>query len=131
MLRNAGMLSEIFDQPKVVALWTQAFDLMHNGTGPNTWDLQWLYTCMKNNSLIIVPTVNLIANIGFGLGATHTTGADSRFTPPAATMEFPLRHPFSFVPLRSIDRRLQYLYITPLFLRGVRKIHSVVKRLLC
>jgi hypothetical protein len=125
------MLLEIFDQPRMVAQWTQILDAMHDGTGPDTWDYQWVYTCYKNNSLIIVPAVNLIANIGFGIGATHTTAADSRFTPPAATMEFPLRHPSSYVPLRSIDRRLPDMYITPLFLRAVRKIRRVAKRLRC
>jgi hypothetical protein len=128
-LRKEGMLSEIFDQPKVVKLWTKSFDEMHGNTGPNTWDIQWLYTYLKNNSLVIVPNVNLINNIGFGPGATHTTGADSRFTPPAATIEFPLRHPSSCVPLRSMDRRLQELHITPLSIRVARKIHRIFRRL--
>ena len=30
----------------------------------DTWDLQWVYTCIINNGLCITPKVNLISNIG-------------------------------------------------------------------
>lgn len=104
-LRDEKILSEIFDEPKAVAYWTQIFDAMYENRGPNTWDYQWLFTCLKNNSLTAVPMVNLISNIGFGQGATHTTKEDTRFMLPAAAMEFPLKHPSSLIPLRSMDRR--------------------------
>lgn len=38
----------------------------------NTWDYQWNYCLWKNKGLSIIPQVNLIDNIGFGEGATHT-----------------------------------------------------------
>jgi hypothetical protein len=125
-LRNEKMLSEIFDQPKAVAYWTRIFNAMHEKRGPNTWDYQWLFTCLKNNSLTVVPSVNLISNIGFGPGATHATGEDSRFMLPAAAMEFPLKHPPSFIPSRSRDRRLiQTLFLTSLFRRLSQKAHRL------
>jgi hypothetical protein len=99
------MLQQIFDEPKAVKLWTHIFDAMYDKKGPDTWDYQWLYTNLKNNSLTVVPSVNLVANIGFAQGATHTTEADSRFMLPAYTMKFPLKHPSSFTPSRSLDRR--------------------------
>jgi hypothetical protein len=103
-LREQRMLDEIFHDPKIVEFWTQIFNAMHENRGPDTWDYQWLYTGLRNNSLTIVPSVNLVTNIGFGEGATHTIQADSRFIIPAIAMEFPLKHPASFVPLRSVDR---------------------------
>jgi len=30
----------------------------------NTWDIQWVYSCVKNNGLSIIPKYNLISNIG-------------------------------------------------------------------
>lgn len=30
----------------------------------DTWDIQWVYTCITNNGLCITPKVNLISNIG-------------------------------------------------------------------
>lgn len=38
----------------------------------NTWDYQWLYTLWTHNLKSIVPTKNLISNIGFDTRATHT-----------------------------------------------------------
>jgi hypothetical protein len=129
-VKSENLLSEIFDQPKAVAYWTGIFDAMHGNKGPNTWDYQWLFTCLKNNSLIAVPSVNLVANIGFGMGATHTVGADSRLMPSVAAIEFPLRHPSSFIPLRSVDRHLQDLFSMPIFQRIVYKIRRVANRIL-
>lgn len=130
-LRNKKMLSEIFEQPKVVAHWTQIFDAMHENRGPNTWDYQWLYTCLANNSLIAVPSVNLITNIGFGSDATHTTEADAKFMLASEPMRFPLRHPASFIPLRSMDRhRVQDMISRPILSRMSSKIRHISRQFL-
>ncbi len=127
-LKRAETLSEVFDDPKTATYWTRVFDDMYENKGRNAWDYQWLYTLLKNNALTIIPRVNLIANIGFGPGATHTTGADSRLSVPVAAMKFPLSHPYSFVPLRTVDRRFQTLYAEPLIQRMSRKIRNVAGR---
>jgi len=128
-IRNERKLAEIFDQPKAVASWTRIFNLMYENKGPDTWDYQWLYTNLRNNSLIIVPSVNLISNLGFGEGATHTTVEDARFMLRGAQMEFPLRHPSSFIPSSSLDRRrVQDMFSQPLFQRLSIKIHRLARR---
>jgi hypothetical protein len=104
-LKKRGMLAEIFDDPRAVRYYTDIFDAMHEDRGPDTWDYQWLYTGLRNNSLSIIPAVNLVTNIGFGEGATHTTQTDSRFILQAQAMDFPLRHPPGIIPSRSLDRR--------------------------
>ena len=38
----------------------------------DTWDIPWLFARLKNKLLTINPSVNLVANIGFGPEATHT-----------------------------------------------------------
>jgi hypothetical protein len=43
----------------------------------DTWDHQWCYTVLKNNGFAIIPTKNLIANIGFNEDATHTISPKS------------------------------------------------------
>lgn len=57
-----------------------------------TWDVQWLYSCLVNNGLCIIPRVNLISNIG--IIGTHSGGSNqnrpvfniynSNFTHPIA-----------------------------------------------
>ncbi|MEO6830058.1 MAG: hypothetical protein ABI164_09630, partial [Acidobacteriaceae bacterium] len=128
-LKRAGMLSEVFEEPATAAFWTRIFDDMYENKGRNAWDYQWLYTNLKNNALTIIPRVNLVTNIGFGPGATHTAGTDPRLTPPAVTMTFPLIHPYSFVPLRTMDRHFQALFAEPLTRRILRGIRHVVGRL--
>jgi hypothetical protein len=129
-LKSEKVLSEIFDEPRAVAYWTRIFDAMYENRGPNTWDYQWLYTCLKNNSVVAVSCVNLVTNIGFGQNATHTTTEDARFMLPATPMEFPLRHPSSFVPLRSMDRRrVQDMLSAPLFHRLSRRSRRIAARL--
>ena len=128
-LRNENKLAEVFDQPRAAAYWTRIFNLMHENKGPNTWDYQWLYTGLKNNSLTVVPSVNLIHNIGFGEDATHTTEQDPRFILPATPMRFPLRHPSSFIPSRSLDRRrVQDMISAPLFQRMFTRIRRDARR---
>jgi len=39
---------------------------------PNTWDYQWLYSIWINNGLCIRPRTELVKNIGFSTGSTHT-----------------------------------------------------------
>jgi len=103
-LRAQRILGEIFDEPRAVEFWTQIFNAMHEKRGPNTWDYQWLYTCLKNNSLAIVPSSNLVANIGFGADATHTIEEDPQLMLQANSIDFPLKHPCSLVPSRMLDR---------------------------
>jgi len=130
-LKRENALSEIFQQPKAVTFWTRIFDAMYEKRGPDTWDYQWLYTCLKNHSLAAVSSVNLIANIGFGQDATHTVTKDTRFMLPAVRIEFPLKHPSSFIPLRSVDRyRVQGMFLPSIFHRALRKIRRSAGRLL-
>lgn len=83
----------------------------------DTYDYQWSFTALANNTLSIIPQVNLVNNIGFGDDATHTTDADSSFARMRrAEMEFPLRHPQSFVPRLSAD------------LASIRRLHAPLYR---
>jgi hypothetical protein len=128
-VRDEKKLEEIFDRPKYVEYWTEIFNSMYEGTGPSAWDYQWIYTGLINGLLVVVPKVNLVANIGFGPGATHTSKADPRFACPARSIEFPLKHPSSFIPLRSLDRRWIQIFLPPSILRRIaNKLYRVANR---
>jgi hypothetical protein len=121
----------MFDDRNARRLYTPIFDLMYEKRGPDTWDYQWLYTNLKNNSLTIVPSVNLVTNIGFGEDATHTTKADPRFDIPAKPMQFPLHHPTEYIPMRSFDRQRIKDQLPPRFIyRIFRKSVNVILRCL-
>ncbi len=44
----------------------------------DVWDVQWLFSRMKNNLYCIVSSVNLISNIGFGANANHTLNSNDK-----------------------------------------------------
>lgn len=74
------------------AYWTKALDRLYHQK-PHTWDHQWSFACWLHGGLAIVPSVNLVQNIGFDQG-TH----GARPWHPLATnfskkLDFPLRHP--------------------------------------
>jgi hypothetical protein len=103
-IKASGLLREVFDQQGEVDFWTVLFDKMHSGMGPDTWDYQWGYTNLINNTVSVVPRVNLVENIGFGSDATHTVNPIDNPDLKQHSMDFPLVHPPSFLPLRSMDR---------------------------
>jgi len=46
----------------------------------DTWDIQWVFTCLSNHGLCVTPSVNMISNIG--VNGTHWIGlTDSHFIP--------------------------------------------------
>lgn len=47
------------------------FDLIYHNK-MNTWDIQWVYTCLFNYGLCLTPSINMIKNIG--VSGTHDEG---------------------------------------------------------
>jgi hypothetical protein len=73
-----------------------------------TWDYQWGFARLRNNGVSVVPETNLVRNIGFGEGATNTTGAASSASfggKSVNPINFPLSHPNYVGVDRSYDRR--------------------------
>lgn len=59
----------------------------------DTWDHQWVFANFINNRVSINPAVNLISNIGFGIGATHTVDNNIYANMKILPMIFPMGHP--------------------------------------
>jgi hypothetical protein len=58
------------------------------------WDYQWDFARYVNSGLAIVPRYNLVQNLGFGEGATHTQNGNSKSARmDVRDIEFPLKHP--------------------------------------
>jgi len=73
----------------------------------DTWDFQWHFSLMSRKGLAIVPSSNLVTNIGFSAQATHTTDTTSdKSKVPLRPMQFPLVHPSSVAANGKIDRDL-------------------------
>jgi hypothetical protein len=75
------------------------------------WDFQWVVTQWMNSRLSVEPNVNLVRNVGFGQGATHTkeTG-DILGMIPVGNLTFPLVHPGPLTRDLAAMRSIQAIF---------------------
>jgi hypothetical protein len=77
-------------------------DRIHDDvTAVNTWDFQWVFACWAQSGLSVLPSVNLVSNIGFRSDATHTREESGHRANSYNELSFPLRHPVHMV--RDLD----------------------------
>lgn len=91
-VRDRGWLADILGDPKQVKYWCNAFQSVADNK-IDTWDYQWTFASWINSTLTILPNVNLISNIGFGVDATHTNGVSRLANMKVDEIVFPLKHP--------------------------------------
>ena len=82
-------------------------DLHCNNEDPWTWDYQWVYACWNSNGLSILPSVNLVSNLGIGPNASNTKSHFTVEIYPSTLDEilFPLTHP---LVKRNTDLEARY-----------------------
>lgn len=91
-LRDGGWLRDLLGDTELVLSWSKIFDDVRAGK-VDTWDYQWTYCCWTQNQLAVLPAVNLISNIGYGAGATHTQTAGPYAELPLQALDAELVHP--------------------------------------
>lgn len=86
----------------------------------NAWDYQWFLSLSSQNQLCIFPQYNLVANIGFGDGATHTFGEPKQEYIKQRELSFPLIHPRYVLPLKKFEEIYEKLQIKlPVFWKKI------------
>lgn len=92
-----------------------------------SWDYQWTFARLLQSGLSIVPSMNLVSNVGFDERATNTTFIDDRLAKvPTQPLTFPLRSPIGVAPDRSFDAALfDYTYR----FRKWRKLQAKIQQL--
>ncbi|NCN11198.1 MAG: glycosyl transferase [Leptospira sp.] len=86
------LLEKLFNDQNEINFWYDMFDKVAFDNF-NTWDFQWVFHNMKSNRLNIMPSVNLIENLGFGIDASHTHEAGVYKNLKKEQLIFPLTHP--------------------------------------
>ncbi|HEX7387968.1 MAG TPA: glycosyltransferase family 2 protein [Castellaniella sp.] len=103
--------------------WTNIFDRAHAGQ-IDSWAYRWTFTCWAQHGLSVLPAYNLVKNIGFGIGATHTTDVKSPLgSLKLESLEFPLVHPSGMVR----DARADIWTDDNIF--GIRRINALKEAL--
>ena len=128
--RRSGKIRERFSSPAVQKRLLELFGKVYtHAPGFDTWDFQWLYACVKNNGLCILPTLNLVSNIGW----------DASHERIDAVMEMPveefsrLRHPETCRRNFELEKIFfDRIYAkAPLYLRAFNKVKKLFTRGKC
>lgn len=88
-----------------VRSWYKHLNQVSNGE-TDTWDYQWMYTCWKNNGLVITPKVNLIKNIGNFEDPTHGVVNSKYLNLSVIKLDYPIVNPVEIVRNTSIDKKI-------------------------
>jgi hypothetical protein len=116
LLREGRWPRDVFGGRVAASGWRHWFDLTHAGR-LDTWDYQWLFAILRRGGLVATPNVNLVRNIGAGVGATHPVQKGPLHDQPAGSLDFPLVHP---VEVRQDEQADEFFrrFFTP-SLRGL------------
>jgi hypothetical protein len=122
-------LQDILRDNRAIKDWQPRLQLNHERG--RAWACQWVFTSWLQHGLTVVPKVNLISNIGFDLGASHTNDLHNlRNAAAVEAMTFPLVHPPFMVPDRLADRFTQEnVYDFNLRTRIQRRLRLLMKML--
>lgn len=106
--------------------WEKIFEKVYQGR-IDTWDYQWVFANWMHKRLCIIPNVNLISNIGFGQGATHTKVENELSDLPAHEIFFPLKHPDLIEVNELADQFTQKNYFSPGIFDILRKVANKLR----
>lgn len=106
-IKANGWLFRFLDRVVEAKYWTNIFDAVYTGKMKTAWDYQWLFAGWISHRLCIVPSVNLISNIGFGAQSTHTKDIESKLSNMfTESMTFPLNHPTYIIRNTNFDYKI-------------------------
>lgn len=96
-IRDEAWLADMVGTTREATYWQKIFERVHRGE-IDTWDYQWVFANWVEGRLSVIPSVNLISNIGFNRSdATHTGGESDLANLPVCPLSFPLKHPLGVV----------------------------------
>lgn len=108
--RKASLINYVFDDPYEQKYWTKIFDSMFFERSIDTWDYMWMYSILSQNGLLVIPNVNLVSNIGFGVDATHTINENHLAGLPTTDI-WKINHPPFIVRHQEADNYIfDYIY---------------------
>jgi hypothetical protein len=91
--KRTGLLERLIESKEDRAYYARNFERTYRGK-IDTWDYQWAFARFAHHGLTVLPRTNLVQNVGFGRGATHTTDPNSPLAAvPSSELTFPLVHP--------------------------------------
>ena len=124
-IKQEGWLKDILVNPCAVKYWHNKFQKAYENK-IDTWAFRWTFTCWLQSGLTILPSVNLVSNIGFNSEGTHHKNSKNIFANMATEkLEFPLKHPPFVIRNQEADDytyRVMFSFLS----RARRKIKQII-----
>ncbi|HEY9673899.1 MAG TPA: glycosyltransferase family A protein [Waterburya sp.] len=131
-VQERKFMKDILEDPYAVKVWTRTVQMLYDGrlTG---WDFKWIFACWLQNGLCIIPQVNLVTNIGYGVEATHSHDEEDPYIKmPTEAINFPLKHPpFVIRDLEAdkLTQRTLFDYDPNLFKKASNKLRKIRQKI--
>lgn len=133
-ISSTNWLTNFLGSKKYADIWFKTFENAYREANSNLkcsyWDFQWTFACWRNHALNVIPSCNLVTNLGYGDNATHPTPIDHPLANlPVKSIEFPLKHPIGMIQSYDADWILSktvYGY-RPIYQRIYLKILRILK----
>jgi len=127
---DAAVRARVLDQfpdPKERRFWAAIWQQVRTGT-ISTWDYPWAYACRASGGLGVIPSTNLVTNVGFGAAATHTVVETGFGAVARRSLAFPLVHPPAVAVDETAERELGRLVLVraPLYRRAIRRVKRIL-----
>lgn len=129
-VRDGQWLQDMVNSKAESISWSKIFQRVYDGK-IDTWDYQWVFANWVEGWKSIVPSINLISNIGFARpDATHTTVVTDEANMPIYPMSFPLVHPSVMViNKRADDFEYRKFISQTIYKRICNKVKRILKSL--
>jgi hypothetical protein len=119
-LKRAGRIQDLFESRAEQLYWTMLFDAQYEDR-MDAWDYQWLFARLVQSGLTAVPSVNMIANLGFRADATHhSAGMPAAWRAARQNHDLhELVHPSTVFQCRDADRHQFAEIVNPRGMAGL------------
>ena len=101
--RDSSWLTDLLEDEAERAEWARNFDSTWRGR-IDTWDYQWVFANWLEERLCLLPSLNLVSNVGFDTQATHTKVAGELANLESSALSFPLKHQREVARNREADQ---------------------------
>ena len=131
VVRDGDWLKDMVVTKDEMSYWAKVYQRIYDRRIASCWDYQWVFANWVESRKSVVPSVNLISNIGFAReDATHTTIITDEANIPTCPMIFPLLHPSLMVVNQKADEFEYRKFISQtIYRRILNKVKRILKSL--
>ena len=111
-LMNNHQFDKLYFSDRIKQYWLKNFELVYTNR-KDTWDIQWMYTVSIHHGMSVIPNSNLVSNIGFESGATHTFNQTDPMANRSVHTIGQIIHPSTISPHTDADAYTFKKYMSP------------------